>query len=104
MKVLYISRLKISLLFIKLFYKEFKVKKAFNNKKMYFYKNRKILLFTNNFYDIYIIINIIKINFNIVFSIKKTKKKISAKLEDIIYNENKMDRMEIQKRNQLNRY
>lgn len=102
MKVLYISRLKASLLFTKLFYKKFKTKGVFNNKKIYFYRNKKILLFINNFYNIYIIANIIKNDFDIIFPIEKIEKEISMKLEDIIYNESKMNRMEIQKQNRLN--
>ena len=97
MKVLYILNLKISLLFIRLFYKEFKTKETFNNKKIYFYKNRKILLFINNFHNIYIISNIIKKDLNITFPIIKIKKEVLIELENIIYNENKTDQIEIQK-------
>lgn len=97
MKILYILRLKTNLLFIKLFYGKFKAKRVFNDKKIYFYRNGKILLFVNNSYNIYVIINIIKNDFDIVFSIEKIEEKVLVELKDIIYNKSKINQMEIQK-------
>lgn len=102
LKALYIPELEINLLFVKLFYKEFKAKRAFNNKKMYFYKNRKILLSVNNFYNIYIITNIIKNDFDIVFPVEEIEEEVPAELKNIVYNKGKVNRVKIQKWNRLN--
>ncbi|KAK6593215.1 hypothetical protein H4I96_11150 [Botrytis cinerea] len=103
-EVHHLPRLGASLLSARSFCGEFKAKGAFNDKKMYFHRNGKILLSANNFHGIYVIANTIKNDFDTAFPAEETEEEVPAELEDIIYDESKVDRAETQRRNRLNRY
>ncbi|KAK6611735.1 reverse transcriptase domain protein [Botrytis cinerea] len=104
LKALHVPGLGASLLSARSFCGEFKAKGAFNDKKMYFHRNGKILLSANNFHGIYVIANTIKNDFDTAFPAEETEEEVPAELEDIIYDESKVDRAETQRRNRLNRY
>ncbi|RAL59227.1 hypothetical protein DID88_006682 [Monilinia fructigena] len=104
LKALYVPGLGASLLSARLFCEELKAKGAFNDKKMYFHKNGKILLSANNFHGIYVISNIIKNDRDAAFPAMETEEEVPTELEDIVYDESKIDQAETQRRNRLNRY
>ncbi|KAK6607398.1 hypothetical protein H4I96_03633 [Botrytis cinerea] len=88
-EVHHLPRLGASLLSARSFCGEFKAKGAFNDKKMYFHRNGKILLSANNFHGIYVIANTIKNDFDTAFPAEETEEEVPAELEDIIYDESK---------------
>ncbi|KAK6609653.1 hypothetical protein H4I96_03584 [Botrytis cinerea] len=89
-EVHHLPRLGASLLSARSFCGEFKAKGAFNDKKMYFHRNGKILLSANNFHGIYVIANTIKNDFDTAFPAEETEEEVPAELEDIIYDESKI--------------
>lgn len=102
LNVLYVPKLGVSLLSARKFYKDHSAAGAFDDEKMYFHKDKKIILSADNYYGIYVISDTDEDIPDTAFP--ATEEELPIDVNDIVYDEVKPDQAEVQRKNRANRY